>query len=65
MTDGPRMTDQEFAGRLARIAQKAAAWSADCLDPLPPHDQVAPLANVRRFTDDIRKMLDGMERDAA
>lgn len=59
-----RMTYLAYARRLTVLASRAASVANESLAMDDDPRAVADLIVVRRFTDDIREMLDNMERDA-
>ena len=63
MTAAP-LTNSDFAGYAARVAQKAAHWSADTLMMRRDLAQPVRRADALRFTAEIRALLTMIEEEA-
>lgn len=60
----PPLTNAKFAGYTARLAQKAAAWSADTTMSfvVDQPDEAIRREMAMRFLSEIRQLLDHIEK---
>lgn len=63
-TEAPALTNAQFIGYAARLAQKAAHWAADTAMTFPasPPDEAIPRDPAMRFIAEMRRLLDHIEK---